>query len=422
MRKRCRRWTRILFIEHARRKHGDRFDYSLLPEKIHSETRIRLICRDCETQFETTVTAHLRQKLGCLTCAHYQPISYDILLDKAQSIYAGVHNCSLITPAHIKNMKSKIPLLCVREECKYNIIPWLTRIDFFLQGRSRCPSCNNHDTITLEEFLIQGARIHNDMIDYGEVNTIAGYTSQILLKCKVPGCWNGIQPWVTTVRYHLQPSAGCPTCRGYTPWTYDYFMFRSRAIHGESVDRSEIKETDFTDGIQSRMKLRCTTCQCTWTDTIRIHILDGKRCPHCNNHQSKGEVRCAEILRKMKIVFEPQVRWVENKHYSFDFGFSIGEQKYVLEFDGMQHFRRAPGFHKTQENFNAQVHRDIVKNRLALRNGYRVIRLAYKAYNSVEYHLQQALNSSKSTPYFSHPTLYKEVYYHFLTTCPLVLV
>lgn len=59
---------KLLFIEKARKKFGNRFNYSLV-EYINQRTPVRIICT-IHWIFEQTPNHHLFSKEGCPRCGH----------------------------------------------------------------------------------------------------------------------------------------------------------------------------------------------------------------------------------------------------------------------------------------------------------------------------------------------------------------
>ena len=81
------------------------------------------------------------------------------------------------------------------------------------------------------------------------------------------------------------------------------------------------------------------------------------------------------------------------------------ELKYVIEFDGIQHFKFIEFFHKDIKNFITRQETDIFKTIVALKNDYNIIRIDYKQIDNIEFHICEAFKL-KNTTYFSTPGLY----------------
>ena len=91
-----------------------------------------------------------------------------------------------------------------------------------------------------------------------------------------------------------------------------------------------------------------------------------------------------------------------------DFMIEHNELKYVIEFDGAQHFKFVEYFHKLENTFIERQEIDILKTITALKCGYNVIRIDYKQINNVDFHISEALKLENKI-YFSTPELYKHI-------------
>ena len=58
----------LKFIEKSKKENGDKFDYVKVVY-VNCKTPITLICRDCETEFETIPRIHLWNMIDCPMCA-----------------------------------------------------------------------------------------------------------------------------------------------------------------------------------------------------------------------------------------------------------------------------------------------------------------------------------------------------------------
>ena len=82
--------------------------------------------------------------------------------------------------------------------------------------------------------------------------------------------------------------------------------------------------------------------------------------------------------------------------------------KFLLEFDGLQHFEFTEFFFKIIYNFNYRQKIDIEKTKDGINDGYKIIRIDYDEINNIQYHLDIALEE-KNTTYFSNHELYSYI-------------
>lgn len=133
-----------------------------------------------------------------------------------------------------------------------------------------------------------------------------------------------------------------------------------------------------------------------------IKFIEGKECPECKIPESKGEVAVRNFLTDMKVTFYSQYRISELPKRKFDFLFLCNGVLHVLEFDGEQHFKYTPHFHSSKESFKESQKIDRVKTVIALKAGYRVIRIDYTQSDFIKEHMLEALRS-KEILYLSTP-------------------
>jgi hypothetical protein len=93
---------------------------------------------------------------------------------------------------------------------------------------------------------------------------------------------------------------------------------------------------------------------------------------------SLGESRCGEYLRSQGYQVVPQYSISALPKYRFDYYFSHGNRHYLLEFDGRQHFKMTPWFHRNERAFRRGQERDLLKTAAAIASGYYVIRIAHQ--------------------------------------------
>lgn len=131
---------------------------------------------------------------------------------------------------------------------------------------------------TLELVYERGKEIHNNKYDYSLVNIshVQGRDSYIPIKCRE--CEH---IWEATIHAHLTGhKTGCPECGGKIPWSLERFLQKSKLIHGDKFDYSEITEKHIK-GKDSRIPIKCKICLYSWTPTIHDHAYRKNGCPSC---------------------------------------------------------------------------------------------------------------------------------------------
>lgn len=70
--------------------------------------------------------------------------------------------------------------------------------------------------------------------------------------------------------------------------------------------------------------------------------------------------------------------WAKNrKGVLYEFDIYIPKYKLLIEYNGAQHYKYTPFFHKTKKAFIKQKTRDRTKKRMAERNGYTLVVIKY---------------------------------------------
>lgn len=128
-------------------------------------------------------------------------------------------------------------------------------------------------------------------------------------------------------------------------------------------------------------------------------------------YATNGEELAVTFLQKHHIpfVFEFSLPVLPGKR--FDFMFKRDDQAYILEIDGIQHFKHTKYFHRRPAKFAKYQENDIIKSITALQQGYRLIRIDYAELPKLEAHLTSAFQSSCQI-YFSDVTKYAYIIKH----------
>ena len=99
--------------------------------------------------------------------------------------------------------------------------------------------------------------------------------------------------------------------------------------------------------------------------------------------ESKGEVECRRVMQKLfdKPFYKSRPRFLNNPvtfgTNNLELDCYNEELKLAVEYDGAQHFKFIPHFHKTNEAFMNQRYRDYMKDQMCKENGIVLIRVPY---------------------------------------------
>ena len=414
----------IIFIEKARRVHGNKYDYSKV-EYINYKTKICIIC-PIHGEFWITPSAHLRGQ-GCKKCRGESlnkrfSMGQETFIKRAKEIHEDKYDYSKVVYV---NNKTKVCIICpIHGEF------WQTPGNH-LSGYG-CLLCavekaNDARRLTTESFIEQAKLIHKDKdIDYSKVKYKDAHT-KVCLVCSIHG-----EFWQTPSD-HLRGS-GCPLCGRKvaiekTKNSEEDVLQRIKEIHGDSLIYDKFKyyglhknsivtcpkHGDFeippvrllkgngckkcANEALSRLKtltteefkekadtihqgkyiynkseyintktLICIICPIhgEFWQTPNNHLM-GCGCPKCS--QSKLENSMLNFLKDNKMTFETQkvFDWlVFEKNMRLDF--YLPEYNVAIECQGEQHFKpvdfNGKGDEFAEKEFLLNTERDTLKKQL----------------------------------------------------------
>jgi ribosomal protein L36 len=212
------------FIEKAKTKHGDIYDYSEV-DYINSETKVRINCKE-HGMFEQTPHSHLRgygcSKCGFIKTANYKILTNEQFIEKAKTKHEDKYDYSNVN--YIKS-NAKVIIIC-NKHGKFEQTP-----NSHIRGAG-CSKCSGNYSPTTEQFIENAKTIHGDKYDYSYVVYIND-TTKVSIICKEHG------PFEQSAGTHLQGS-GCLKCGGrYSPTT-EQFIENAKTIHGDTYDYSYV--------------------------------------------------------------------------------------------------------------------------------------------------------------------------------------
>ncbi len=153
--------------------------------------------------------------------------------------------------------------------------------------------------------------------------------------------------------------------------------------------------TKYSEGSSKRTILYCPECGQSKEMRIADLCSKGFYCDYCSDTVSFPNKIIRNLMLQLPVDqydFEYTDSWCQNKRY--DCYFAYDEKKYLVEIDGEQHSKNTSW--STEE---WQRNNDLLKNQLAIQNGYEVIRI--KAYRLTFDYIQQNILQSKLAEIFN---------------------
>lgn len=137
-----------------------------------------------------------------------------------------------------------------------------------------------------------------------------------------------------------------------------------------------------------------------------FRVKRGKWCRKCGSSNGEREVR--RLLREWNVPFMTEVTLPMLPRRRYDYYFEYKGQRYLVEFDGEQHFGFIKKYHKSKKRFLEHQLIDRIKTYAAWNSGCHLIRIDYTQLGNVAYHLSNAVHSG-SWVYLSTPELYRYI-------------
>lgn len=186
------RITTEIFIDRARKIHGDFFDYSEVNYK-NAYSSITVIC-PVHGPFQQRAGAHLRGQ-GCFKCAvDAKSLTTEKFIKKAREVHGNKYDYSKV---NYKNNHAKVPIICPVHG------PFQQYPINHLRGHG-CKSCVGLERLTTKEFINRAQKVHGHKFDYSKTIYINAETNVIII-CPVHGKF-------AQMAYNHLTGRGCLKC------------------------------------------------------------------------------------------------------------------------------------------------------------------------------------------------------------------
>lgn len=264
--------TLEVFLEKARKVHGDKYDYSLV-EYQGSEKKIRIVCPE-HGEFLQTPNMHLRGR-RCPTCgknisSEKRKKGLDFFLQQAHEVHGDRYDYSKVD---LIRRDQKVCIIC-KKHGEF----WQSPHNHTVQKQG-CPICAREDnakklTKDTDWFLKRAHAIHGDKYDYSETHYISA-RAKVCIICheKDDGGQEHGRFWMGPT-YHINNKQGCPKC-AHPKHTLNWFINQAKTKYGDKFDYSKTVYTN------NHSKLTVTCPQHGDFETFPNPFLRGTGCPKC---------------------------------------------------------------------------------------------------------------------------------------------
>lgn len=355
----CANTTRLTieeFIKRARKKHGNRFDYSKV-NYIDSHTDICIICPE-HGEFWQKPYCHLSGN-GCPKCAqlarkqNYKKYTTESFIEKAKKVHGNKYGYSKV---EYKGIKYKIVIICPIHG-EFLITP-----DNHLRGQG-CPKCSKLYNYTTEEYVEKLKEKYGDEYDYS-ITQYVNVKTKIKYICPKHGIIEQLPG--NHMRY------GCPLCgkeegikaiRNKT--TTENFIIKARKIHDNKYDYSNVK---YINGY-TEVEIICPI-HGVFRQKPNKHLC-GQGCPICKESHLEKKIRSYLKDKNITYIYEYKPKWLKNGKGQKSIDFFLPDFNIGIECQGEQHLHNV--HMKYAVDFNALLKRDEEKYYLSLENGVQIV-------------------------------------------------
>lgn len=267
-------------------------------------------------------------------------------------------------------INSNEKVLIRHNKCNYE---WEVNTYHFINGHG-CPKCAGKLPYTTETFKEKVCQMYGD-----EYNVLGEYIpkTKILMQHNICNHIYLVAPNNFIKGYR------CPKCFRNFPFTTEEYK---KKVYDLVEDEYEVLE-DYKNN-HTKILMKHNICNHIYrvrpNDFLGRHV----RCPQCN--ESKGESKIKNFLKNNNIKFQPQ--YIFNNLLSdlgnplrFDFGVLNNDNnlKFLIEYDGQQHFEWIKGWIPKNKFIKTQYH-DQMKNNYCQTNNISLLRIPYWEYDNIE--------------------------------------
>lgn len=287
-----------IFIEKAKRIHGDRYDYSKV-NYINAHENVTIICSK-HGDFEQIADAHLRGK-NCIKCSNIYNYTTEEWISKAKETHGDKYDYS---KAIYVNYKTKLTIICN----EHGEFTQAAGSHIYGNGCRECSykyrnyGINNH----YKYFVKRANKIHNNIYDYSKVQWV-NYATEVIIICKIHG------DFIETPLNHMDGN-GCTNCnmsilRQSIEYKIEKFIVEARSIHGTRYDYSNIGlVTENTE-----ILIKCSI-HGEFKQIAKDH-LNGKGCSKCfGNNRYDTEI----WIKLAKKIYGDKYDYSETKYEQYD--------------------------------------------------------------------------------------------------------
>ena len=354
------------FLEKAKAKFGDKFDYSKV-DYIDSKTPVCIICPK-HGEFLVKPVNFIQSKWGCKKCSveethNLQRKTTEQFISEAKNYWGN--RFSYENTKYIDS-KTKIIVTCPVHGDFY------TNPKDFIRGHG-CPKCahnlvserNKNKRLPKEEFINRGKMLYGDLFSYDKTEYVTRKTKVIIHSNLLN------EDFITTPDSFYRatfPQKYRGEDKKLNNFSQEYFVKLVSLMRPE-YDYSKVEYKGYKEKI-------CVICPEHGEFFIEPGnlIYNNEGCPKCN--QSHGEAFVENVLKSINVDYKWQFPInINNQKFIIDFCLILNNKTIFIEYNGIQHYVPIKHF-GGKLRFEKQKERDNLLREYCLNNN--IILLEYK--------------------------------------------
>ena len=248
---------------------------------------------------------------------------------------------------------------------------------------SGCPYCNGSKPAKYDEQWV----IDNTPKGYKYISGYKGMSKKCIFYCET--CKINFQQ--TPRRLITEKIYGCNCCPT-KKITHEQFL---EILGEECLQEYEVLEEYINS--DTKIKFKHKTCGTIFelSPYKFMYSHNKKYCPICYYKKSHGEIYINTYLKNHSFEYKKEFTFSDLPNHKFDF--FLPKENAIIEFDGEQHYKYVPFFHRNIENFYERCKKDKEKNRYCLEKNIKLYRIPYTEIDNIYDILEQIFEEKSST-------------------------
>jgi superfamily II DNA or RNA helicase len=179
------------FIDKAKKKHGDRYEYSLV-EYINNSIKVKIVCPEHGVFFQNP-NSHL-SGAGCPKCSGNAKYDDESLIISFKEKHGDKYDYSLVKYSGVDN---KIKIICP----EHGEFEQITYDHLIGKGCNKCSGKGK----TRSEVILEANKIHENKYNYDKIS-YKTLRDKVIITCPIHGDFE------QTLANHIGKKSGCPIC------------------------------------------------------------------------------------------------------------------------------------------------------------------------------------------------------------------